>query len=74
MIKNIISIVKATRDEEKLIKILFANKKRGDSLTPRGEALKEVGVLKNKSSVISELYEKLIAHGIVEFNIRYTIK
>ena len=62
--------------EQKLLKILWdnGNVKIGDNLIPRRLVLKEVGTLKGKSGVLSNLYEKLIENDFIEFNIRYIAK
>jgi hypothetical protein len=59
--------------ETKLLKILWdnGNVKYGDALVSRRSVLKEVGTLKGKSGVLTNLYEKLVKNGYVEFNIRY---
>jgi len=62
--------------EKKLLRILWdnGNVKIGDNLIPRRLVLKEVGTLKGKSGVLSNLYEKLIENDFIEFNIRYIAK
>ena len=62
--------------EKKLLRILWdnGNIKVGDSLIPRRLVLKEVGVLKGKSGVLTNLYDKLVENGYAEFNIRYVAK
>ena len=62
--------------EKKLLRILWdnGNVKFGDNLMPRRFVLKEVGVLKGKSGVLTNLYEKLLKNGYIEFNIRYVAK
>ena len=62
--------------EQKLLRILWdnGNVKVGSNLTPRRLVLKEVGVLKGKSGVLTNLYNKLIENGFAEFNIRYMAK
>jgi hypothetical protein len=62
--------------ETKLLKILWdnGNVKYGDNLMPRRLVLKEVGTLKGKSGVLTNLYEKLVKNGYAEFNIRYIAK
>ena len=62
--------------EKKLLRILWdnGNIKMGDSLIPRRLVLKEVGVLKGKSGVLTNLYDKLVENGYAEFNIRYVAK
>jgi len=62
--------------EKKLLRILWdnGNVKFGENLIPRRLVLKEVGTLKGKSGVLTNLYEKLLENGYVEFNIRYVAK
>jgi len=62
--------------EKKLLRILWdnGNIKVGDNLIPRRLVLKEVGTLKGKSGVLTNLYEKLVENGYAEFNIRYVAK
>jgi len=62
--------------EKKLLRILWdnGNIKVGDNLIPRRLVLKEVGVLKGKSGVLTNLYDKLVENGYAEFNIRYVAK
>ena len=62
--------------EKRLLRILWdnGNVKVGDNLIPRRFVLKEVGTLKGKSGVLTNLYEKLVANGFAEFNIRYIAK
>ena len=62
--------------EKKLLRILWdnGNIKVGDNLIPRRLVLKEVGTLKGKSGVLTNLYEKLVENGYAEFNIRYIAK
>jgi len=62
--------------ERKLLRILWdnGNIKVGDNLIPRRTVLKEVGTLKGKSGVLTNLYEKLVENGYAEFNVRYIAK
>lgn len=62
--------------EKKLLRILWdnGNIKMGDNLIPRRLVLKEVGILKGKSGVLTNLYDKLVENGYAEFNIRYVAK
>jgi hypothetical protein len=62
--------------EKKLLRVLWdnGNIKIGDNLIPRRLVLKEVGTLKGKSGVLTNLYEKLVDNGYAEFNIRYVAK
>ena len=62
--------------EQKLLRILWdnGNVKVGENLTPRRLVLKEVGVLKGKSGVLTNLYNKLVENGFAEFNVRYMAK
>ena len=62
--------------EQRLLRILWdnGNIKVGDNLIPRRLVLKEVGDLKGKSGVLTNLYNKLVEHGFTEFNVRYVAK
>lgn len=62
--------------EQELLTFLWNNGKvkAGEPLVSRREVLKEVGTLKGKSGVLTNLYNKLVADGYAEFNIRYIAK
>ncbi len=59
--------------EQRLLKILWdnGNVKSGDNLVSRRQVLKEVGDLRGKSGVLTNLYEKLLQSGYVKFTVRY---
>ncbi len=62
--------------EQELLQVLWDGGKIqiGENLIPRRQVLKEVGTLKGKSGVLTNLYNKLVADGYAEFNIRYIAK
>ena len=62
--------------EQELLQVLWNNGevKVGEKLTPRRRVLKEVGTLKGKGGVLTNLYSKLVRDGYAEFNICYLAK
>ncbi len=62
--------------EEELLYALWNHGeiKVGEALISRRQVLKQVGTLKGKSGVLTNLYNKLVAQGYAEFNIRYIAK
>ena len=62
--------------EQKLLKLLWRDGavKPNEPLTSRKNVLKQAGVLKGKSGVLSNLYAKLLESTYVEFDKRYKAK
>ncbi len=62
--------------EQELLYALWSHGeiKVGEALISRRQVLKQVGTLKGKSGVLTNLYNKLVAEGYAEFNIRYIAK
>ncbi len=62
--------------EQELLYALWSHGeiKVGEPLISRRQVLKQVGTLKGKSGVLTNLYNKLVAKGYAEFNIRYIAK
>lgn len=48
--------------------------KKGEKLISRRKVLKEVGTLKGKGGVLTNLYNKLVRDGHIEFNVCYMAK
>ncbi len=62
--------------EQKLLQLLWKNGKvkPNEALTSRKNVLKEAGVLKGKSGVLSNLYAKLLESAYIEFDKQYKAK
>ena len=62
--------------EQELLQVLWndGEVKLGENLTPRRRVLKEVGTLKGKGGVLTNLYNKLVRDGYAEFNVCYIAK
>jgi len=74
-VKNTSSISYDATEQELLYALWSHGEiKVGEALISRRQVLKQVGTLKGKSGVLTNLYNKLVAEGYAEFNIRYIAK
>lgn len=74
--KTSLSLPKYDAAEQELLEVLWASGKvkSGEKLTSRREVLKEVGTLKGKGGVLTNLYNKLVKDGYAEFDVCYIAK
>jgi hypothetical protein len=74
--KKVVHLEKYDASEQELLQALWGHGKvkGGEKLVPRRKVLKEVGTLKGKGGVLTNLYNKLVRDGHIEFNICYMAK
>jgi hypothetical protein len=74
--KKVLHLEKYDASEQELLQALWGHGKvkGGSKLVPRRKVLKEVGTLKGKGGVLTNLYNKLVRDGHIEFNICYMAK
>jgi len=74
--RKVVNLEKYDASEQELLQALWDNGKvqGGDKLISRRKVLKEVGTLKGKGGVLTNLYNKLVKDGHIEFNVCYMAK
>ncbi|HIP51708.1 MAG TPA: hypothetical protein EYG94_06425 [Campylobacterales bacterium] len=73
---KVVHLEKYDASEQELLQALWGHGevKGGTKLIPRRKVLKEVGTLKGKGGVLTNLYNKLVRDGHIEFNVCYMAK
>jgi hypothetical protein len=73
---NFLYLNQFDQTEQKLLKLLWkgGKVKSDEPLKSRKDVLRQAGILKGKSGVLSNLYAKLLDHTYVEFDKRYRAK
>jgi len=74
--RKVVNLEKYDASEQELLQALWDNGKvqGGDKLISRRKVLKEVGTLKGKGGVLTNLYNKLVRDDHIEFNVCYMAK